>query len=103
MDFRITPEGTLTTIYSFTGHADGGEPQAGVIQAIGGNLYGTTSSGGNPNGSTVFKITSAGVLTTLHQFSGSEGAGPQAGLIQATDGNFYGTTQVRRGRQRRIR
>jgi uncharacterized protein (TIGR03437 family) len=91
--FRITPGGTLTTIYSFTGHGDGGEPRVGLFQATDGNLYGTAYGGGNPNGGTVFKITLAGALTTLHSFSGSEGASPRAVLIQATDGNFYGTTQ----------
>jgi uncharacterized repeat protein (TIGR03803 family) len=40
----------------------------------------------------VFKITSAGVLTTLHSFAGFDGARPYAGVIQSSDGNFYGTT-----------
>src|ERR1035438_9848483 len=44
--FRITPGGTLTTLYSFTGVADGANPQAGLIQASDGNLYGTTEFGG---------------------------------------------------------
>ena len=46
---------------------------------------------------TVFEITPAGNLTTLHNFCSktncTDGADPIAGLIQATDGNFYGTTQ----------
>jgi hypothetical protein len=41
----------------------------------------------------VFKVTSAGILTTLHAFvgGGTEGNYPEAGLVQGTDGNFYGT------------
>jgi len=41
---------------------------------------------------TVFKITPAGTLTTLHSFSSTDGASPNATLVQATNGNFYGTT-----------
>ena len=43
---------------------------------------------------TVFKITPAGTLTTLHSFQGpfSDGSTPLASLVQGTDGNFYGTT-----------
>jgi uncharacterized repeat protein (TIGR03803 family) len=78
-------------VHSFTG-ADGASPRAGLIQASDGNFYGTTFSGGAYNRGTVFKITSAGVLTTLHSFTGADGANPQAALIQATDGNLYGTT-----------
>ncbi len=46
--FKITPEGTLTTIYNFCqgGCADGEYPQAGLIQGTDGNLYGTTLYGG---------------------------------------------------------
>ena len=43
--FRITPTGTLTTIYRFTGLADEGNPLAALIQGSDGNLYGTTAGG----------------------------------------------------------
>jgi len=96
--FKITPTGTLTTLYSFcsqSGCADGYFP-AGLVQATNGNFYGTISGGGVSTTctgcGTVFKITTAGTLTTLHTFDGADGMGPTAGLIQATDGNFYGTT-----------
>ena len=48
--------------------------------------------GGANNRGTVFQITSAGALTTLHSFTGADGANPEAALMQATDGSFYGTT-----------
>ena len=100
--FRITPSGTLTTLYSFCSQSactDGATPYAGLIQATDGNLYGTTAGGGaRNNDGTVFKITPTGTLTTLHRFcfqSGcADGAGPLSGLIQATDGNLYGTTDA---------
>jgi uncharacterized repeat protein (TIGR03803 family) len=93
--FRITPTGSLTTLYSFcsqTNCADGAYPEAGLIQAADGNFYGTTYYGGGHNDGTVFKITPKGTLTTLHRFVGSDGNGPLAGLVQGTDRNFYGTT-----------
>jgi uncharacterized repeat protein (TIGR03803 family) len=101
--FKITPGGTLTTLYSFHG-ADGSIPEAGLLQATDGNFYGTTEDGGASNAcvtgiygcGTVFKISPEGKLTTLHNFCPevycTDGAGPEAGLIQATDGNLYGST-----------
>jgi uncharacterized repeat protein (TIGR03803 family) len=96
--FKITPGGTLTTLHTFTGISPEGEmPYAGLILATDGNFYGTTNSGGaNGNWGTVFRISSAGTLTTLYSFGAQanclDGCYPFAGLVQATDGNFYGTT-----------
>jgi uncharacterized repeat protein (TIGR03803 family) len=102
--FKITSSGTETTLYTFctTDCSDGKFPSAGLVQGIDGNFYGTTYYGGpntcnNPShGSvscgTVFKITPAGVLTTLHSFDSTDGGNPDSGLVQGTDGNFYGTT-----------
>ena len=96
--FKITPSGTLKTLYSFCSQSactDGAYPYAGLVQATDGNLYGTTY--GAPFSSTygtVFKITSSGTLTTLHSFGGLDGAHPIAGLVQDTNGKFYGTTYV---------
>jgi uncharacterized repeat protein (TIGR03803 family) len=96
--FKMTPSGTLTTLYNFcsqSGCADGQEP-GGLVQGTDGNLYGTTSAGGNAacagGCGTIFKITTTGTLTTLHSFHLTDGDNPGAGLIQATDGNFYGMT-----------
>ncbi|HTW66019.1 MAG TPA: choice-of-anchor tandem repeat GloVer-containing protein [Bryobacteraceae bacterium] len=90
--FKITPEGTLTTLHNFSG-TDGANPRAGLIQATDGNFYGTTTAGGANGWGTVFKITPGGTLTTLYSFEFlSDGAVPQAGLVQATDWNLYGTT-----------
>ncbi len=51
--FKITPSGTLTTLYRFcsqTNCTDGQLPDAGLIQATDGNFYGTTYAGGAPAG-----------------------------------------------------
>jgi len=93
--FRITTGGALTPLYSFTGSHDGNFPEATLVQASDGKLYGTTYQGGTNNYGAVFRITTNGVLTPLYSFTnGSDGADPVAGLVQASDGNLYGTTEV---------
>lgn len=95
--FRITPEGSLTTLHRFDG-VDGANPQAGLVQATDGTFYGTTTEGGGYFGGTVFRINASGILRTVYNFcsyrSGdcANGSQPTAGLIQSSDGNFYGTT-----------
>jgi uncharacterized repeat protein (TIGR03803 family) len=90
--FKVTPTGTLTTLYSFRG-VDGSFPHAhNLVQGVDGNLYGTTSSGGPGGNGTVFRITPEGILAMLHSFNGVDGSFPNANLVQGTDGNFYGTT-----------
>ena len=92
--FKITPTGTLTTLYVFCSQSncsDGIYPYGGLVQGTDGNFYGTTIDGGD-NAGTVFKITPGGTLTTLHIFELNDGANPQGTLVQGTDGNFYGTT-----------
>jgi uncharacterized repeat protein (TIGR03803 family) len=92
--FKMTPSGTLTTLYSFSGGNDGSVPIAGVVQGVDGNFYGTTYEGGTHGFGTVFRVTGSGALTTLYSFTGgSDGENPWGGLVQASDGNLYGTTQ----------
>ena len=98
--FKITPGGTLTTLYSFcsqSGCTDGQNPLGPLIQGSDGNYYGTTEWGGaNYSFGTVFKITPSGALTTLYSFCSQSGCAdggyPLAGLVQGSDGNLYGTT-----------
>ena len=93
--FRMTPAGSLTTLYSFgTTSTDGANPLGGLVQGTDGNFYGTASKGGEYDEGTVFKVTPSGALTTLYSFSDAtpDGATPEAGLVQGADGNFYGTT-----------
>src|SRR5208337_4428285 len=90
--FKMTPGGTLTTLYTFCYGCTGVSPYAALVQGSDGNFYGTTSFGGANGDGTVFRITPSGTLTTLHSFDGTDGAAVYAGLVQGTDGNFYGTT-----------
>ncbi len=55
--FRITPSGSLTNLWSFTGDCDGDYPAAGLVQGSDGNFYGTASGGGASDNGTVFKLT----------------------------------------------
>jgi uncharacterized repeat protein (TIGR03803 family) len=92
--FKMTPTGTLTTLYSFCAQpkcTDGMTPLAGLVLATNGTFYGTTSSGGVNGDGTVFSITAGGTLTTLHSFDiNTDGADIIGALIQGTNGNFYG-------------
>jgi uncharacterized repeat protein (TIGR03803 family) len=100
--FKMTPTGTLTTLYQFcqkSACADGGHPSGQLVQGPDGNFYGTTRIGGDrtncPQGcGTVFRITPNGALTTLHALNIGEGAMPSAGLTLGKDGNFYGTAST---------
>jgi uncharacterized repeat protein (TIGR03803 family) len=93
--FRLTPDGTVTVLYSFgASPTDGWAPYGPLIQARDGALYGVTFSGGTYDVGTVFKITLDGAYTVLHSFGASlsEGQNPFGALLEASDGNFYGAT-----------
>jgi uncharacterized repeat protein (TIGR03803 family) len=57
--FRVVPgaaPGPAVTLYSFTGAADGSNPESTLIQATDGNFYGTTRGANIGNGGTVFSL-----------------------------------------------
>lgn len=104
--FQLSSLGQINVLHNFcavTSCSDGQQPQQGLTLGTDGNFYGTTASGGaNQNCGarhgcgTVFEITSAGQLTTLHSFCAQsgcpDGSAPMAAPVQRTDGSFYGTT-----------
>jgi len=81
-----------STIFSDPTGASGKYPNGPLLQASDGSFYGTTESGGANGKGTVFKLTPAGVLTTLASFTGANGDDPVCGLVLGSDGAFYGTT-----------
>lgn len=88
------PDWTETTLYSFTGGNDGGNPTAGLIRDPLGNLYGATLYGGN-GGGTVFELSPSNggwTYTLLYAFTGSSYGGPQGHLVMDAAGKLYGTT-----------
>jgi uncharacterized repeat protein (TIGR03803 family) len=95
--FSVTTSGETKVLHSFCIGADGCGPVAGLIN-VNGTLYGTTPRGGrygvahNGNDGTVFSITTAGNVKTLHNFGkGYDGYSPKASLINL-NGTLYGTT-----------
>jgi uncharacterized repeat protein (TIGR03803 family) len=103
--FRLDPPATKggawreTTLYIFTGGADGLGPLCRLV-LYRGSLYGTTVKGGASGGGVIFQLTppasheGAWTETVLHSFTcGSDGCIGWAGLIMDRNGTFYGTTQ----------
>lgn len=92
---RIGARGATRVLHHFdpdTG--DGAYPQARLVQANDGALYGTTWGGGVNGLGTIFRIAPDGTYTTVHDFGITSGDGylPETPLIQARDGLLYGTT-----------
>jgi len=90
--FKITTAGVHHVLHSFN-TPSGRYPQARLILGSDGNFYGTTYQGGaSGSNGTVFRITTAGVHSVLHNFNNNNGRYPWAGLVEGSDGVFYGTT-----------
>jgi uncharacterized repeat protein (TIGR03803 family) len=66
-----------------------------IQNAADGFFYGTSLGGGIGFGS-VFKMDTAGNISTIHSFAGgpSDGKSPKAGLFRHSDAYFYGTTSL---------
>lgn len=100
--FKLNPAGVFTTLHSFTGGSDGGNPYGGLVMDASGNLYGTAQNygnlscakkGGNPGCGTVFELNRERKLILLHTFAGSpDGATPSAAILLDANGNIYGAT-----------
>jgi len=106
---------TETVLYSFTGGADGGNPNGHLVFDTKGNLYGTALAGGIVNGAcpgapegdiqsgcgVVFRLeppkTTGGAWTeqVLYSFTGAaDGASPGSGVTLDLHGNLFGTTAL---------
>jgi len=66
-------------------------PNSVLAEVGNGNFYGTTGVGGTNNNGTVFRVTSAGVLTCIFPFNGFNGMSP-AGVTIGENGDLYGLT-----------
>jgi uncharacterized repeat protein (TIGR03803 family) len=100
--WKYTSSAGLTQLFNFNGSSspsnNGDRPMSPLLIDSQGNLYGTTYFGGNNfsgDGSgygTLFKLSSSGQFTELHQFSGTDGDNPLGALILDSKGNLWGTT-----------
>ena len=113
--FELTPPSggtgpwTETTLYSFIGDGNGGDPAGNVVFDTNGNLYGTTVLGGIISGVNCGASVGCGVVfelsppsggsgpwteTPIYSFAGkADGSYPYAGVIfDSKEGNLYGTT-----------
>jgi uncharacterized repeat protein (TIGR03803 family) len=93
--YELKAGGGFQVLHTFTGGADGGNPDRLIIDQNG-NLYGTTTGGGIScvyNGcGVIFEITAGGDFNVLYSFTGATDGEQPDGLMLAADGNLYGTT-----------
>jgi uncharacterized repeat protein (TIGR03803 family) len=89
--WKLSSSGTESVLYNFSG-TDGANPAYGsLMQDKIGNLYGVTAYGGASNDGVIFRITTSGTFTVLHNFTGADGSLPYGTPMQDGSGNFYGT------------
>jgi len=96
--YKIAPDGTFATLYSFCNCLDAKWPQATPRLTIdrAGNIYGTSNGGGlfGDNLGTIFKIKPDGTEKVRYSFSSADGADPVGGVIlEKGTHNLYGTTE----------
>jgi uncharacterized repeat protein (TIGR03803 family) len=102
--FEIASSGNFSVLHSFTGGTDGQGPEGALVRDSAGNLYGTTSTGGDESCDlfglsgcgVVYKVSSTGNETILHAFAGgtTDGALPEFyPLTMNGKGELYSTTQ----------
>ena len=86
------PAQTVSTLYQFGSGSNPNYPFGVMAQGRDGNFYGVTLSGNGCCQGDIYKISSAGVITSLYSMAQSDGTTCK-GLTLGTDGNFYGTCQ----------
>jgi uncharacterized repeat protein (TIGR03803 family) len=91
--FKITPAGTLTTLWNFDNGTDGGVPQFPPLQAQDGNFYGIALGSYVGQNGAFYKDTPSNVFTSPFDFNFTDGASPNL-PTWSTDGNLYGTTYL---------
>ena len=92
--FRIDPDGRFSVLHAFTGGTDGSSLAGPLVQTPDGNLYGATPAGGVLGQGSIFRLSPAGVFSTLYSFTGGmDGFDPAGGLAPGDDGWLYGVTR----------
>ena len=88
--YNVTTGGAYTSIASF-GYSEGAYPNMNLMKSpVDGSYYGVTQFGGSGYRGTAFRVSSTGVYSTLHSFTGAEGRFPSSPLVQEPGGPIYG-------------
>ena len=96
--YKLMPNGQESVLYSFQGGTDASFPTTTLVFDGSGNLWGTSSTGGDPNCDcgTVFELSPVNGQwqeSIAHVFeSVPDGANPNYGLTPDNAGNLYSTT-----------
>lgn len=91
--FKVTPTGTLTTLWNFANGTDDSAPIYTTVQGQDGSMYGVSEEQYVGQNGAFFKVSAVGVFKLLRDFNYTNGSSPNL-PTQGTDGNFYGTTQA---------
>lgn len=94
--YRISPTGVFSLLHVFVPGDGGIFPSSSLIRGPDAAFYGVTAGGNRDDDrGTVYRITSSGQTSILHQFAGAGDGGrfPSEALVLGSDGNFYGTTR----------
>ncbi len=90
--FSLTTSGAYTLLHNFNSSTDGSTPNGLLAVDSGGNIFGTTGSGGSQGGGTVWEFSAGRVMSTLHALGAAgDGSVPMAGPVLGSDGNLYAT------------
>jgi uncharacterized repeat protein (TIGR03803 family) len=86
--YKITPAGVFTLLSTVPAL-----PRAPLVLATDGNFYGTAAGGATHGAGMVFRMTTAGTVTSIYDFDETHGGEPVGPVIQGMDGYLYGTTR----------
>jgi uncharacterized repeat protein (TIGR03803 family) len=98
--FKLAPDGTETVLHAFRGGGDGNGPESAVVMDGAGNLYGTTTWGGEPGGcaglvgegcGTIFEVTPQETESVLYRFKDKGTGSVPTGDILLRNSRLYGT------------
>jgi uncharacterized repeat protein (TIGR03803 family) len=91
--YKLTSSGTYTVLHTFSGGADGGSSDGGLLLASDGLLYGTTITGGANGSGVIFSVSQTGTYNVIYNFPSGNSYGRPSTLIEGSDGLLYGATR----------